>query len=105
VKKGERIYNATDDASTLSATISSVAATVITLTGNYGGTAGSSKLIYVAPANTNTFYQPTSADHANALALGDLANNSSAGVWIKLVQDAGGQGYQNNTFILKVQQS
>lgn len=105
VKKGERIFNSTDDAYTLSATIYSVAATVILLTDNYGGTGGDGKATSVASANTFTYVQPDASDHADVLSLGSLAQNGSCGIWIKRIVDAGGSGYKDDVFTIGVTDS
>ena len=97
---GEKIYNSTDDSVNYAATISSVAATVITLVASYGGTAGDSKDASVASAASYTFYQPDTENHANALAVGTLSTNEYAGVWVKRIVNAGAGGYTNNTFTL-----
>lgn len=101
VMPGERIYNSDDDDYTLSATIYSVAATVILLTENYGGTAGDGKATSVAPANTFTYVQPASSGHADVLSMGDIVQDGSCGIWIKRVVDAGAGGYVDNVFTLK----
>jgi len=101
VMPGERIYNSDDDDYTLSATIYSVAATVILLTDKYQGTGGDGKAISVAPANTFTYVQPDASDHADVLSMGDIVQDGSCGVWIKRVVDAGAGGYVDNVFTLK----
>ena len=98
---GERIYNSADDAYTLSATIYSVAATVILLANDYQGTAGDGKATSVASANTFTYVQPDAYDHADVLSAGDVVQNGSFGVWVKRVVSAGGSGYKDNTFTLE----
>ncbi|MFA5692966.1 MAG: hypothetical protein WC907_05050 [Acholeplasmataceae bacterium] len=102
---GEKIYNSTDDSVNYAATISSVAATVITLVASYGGTAGGGKDASVASAASYTFYQPDTENHANALAVGTLSTNEYAGVWVKRIVNAGADGYNNNTFTLEVTNS
>jgi hypothetical protein len=103
VLAGERIYNMTDDAYTLSATIYSVAATVILLEDNYGGTTGDGKDLAVASADTFTYVQPDAVDHADVLSASDVASNGSFGVWIKRIVDEGAGGYVDNTFTIKVE--
>jgi hypothetical protein len=105
VMPGERIYNSTDDAHTLSATIYSVAATVILLTENYEGTAGNGKATSVASANTFTYVQPDAYDHADVLHVGDLVQNGSCGIWIKRIVSVGTDGYKDNVFTIGVTDS
>jgi hypothetical protein len=103
VLPGERIYNSTDDAYTLSATIYSVAATVILLDDNYGGTTGDGKDLAVASADTFTYVQPASLEHSDVLIASSIASNGSFGIWIKRVVDAESGGYVDNTFTIKVE--
>lgn len=103
VATGERVFNSTDDAYTLSATISSVTATGIQLTGNYAGTAGNTKAISVASANTFASYAPTA--FASAFTGVSLAQNESQGIWIHRVILPGGSGYVNNSFTITASNS
>lgn len=105
VVAGERIYNSDDDAYTLSATIFSVAATVILLVDNYEGTAGDGKATSVASANTFTYVQPTAIDHADVLSIGNLTQDSSCGIWIKRIVDESSPGYVDNVFTIKIENS
>lgn len=107
VRPGESIYNSTDDAYTLAATVYSVTATQILLVATYGGTTGDSKGISVASADTfGTWVQPSTKGDATAINMGDVAStNGYYGIWIKRVVDAGCAGYTNNTFEIDVENS
>jgi hypothetical protein len=106
VRPGERIYNSTDDAYTLSATVYSVVATQILLSATYGGTTGSAKAISVASANTFTYAQPASKGDTGVISMGDVASTSGYyGIWVKRVVAAGCSGYTNNSFEIDVENS
>jgi len=56
-------------------------------------------------AATYTFVQPDSKAHADALSIGDLAQNAYQAIWIKRVVIAGGLGYTGNSFELSFENS
>ena len=56
-------------------------------------------------AATYDFYQPDSKLHADVLEPGTLGENASFGLWIKRVVPAEADGYENNSFVLKVENS
>jgi hypothetical protein len=51
-------------------------------------------------ADDYTYVTPNAIGHADVLDLGALAQNASAGVWIKRVVSAGGNGYAVDTMAL-----
>ena len=78
--------------------------THLTLVDAYSGAGGSGSGTRQG-GSLKTFVQPTSKTDANALDLGDLAQNEYAAVWIKRVVTAGGSGYTNNSFELAFEDS
>jgi len=50
-----------------------------------------------ADASAYTYYTPDSSGHVDALAIGDLAQNASQGIWVKQVTSAAGNGYTDNS--------
>jgi len=104
---GEEVFNGTDDTEAASVRIASIESdTALTLSATYGGTTNATAQGYVAGADQCTFVQPDAIDHADALVLGSLAQNGSRGIWVKRVVDAGGlDGYDNNSFTLRVEDS
>jgi hypothetical protein len=97
---GERIFNSTNDTNTAARVISAISADglTITLASAYAGTTGAAKAATVCAASGNTFV--TAVDEANGVSLGNLTNNQSIGVWVKLVVGATASGYTDDTFTL-----
>lgn len=54
---------------------------------------------------SSTFVSPDSKVHADALSIGDLAENEHQAIWIKRVVDAGADGYPANQFTLTFETS
>jgi hypothetical protein len=106
-RPGEKIFNSTDDTNTSAVAIASISANglTITLASNYGGTSGSSKNAKIAPITGCTFVSPTSKTHEDVLDLDSLAQNESIGIWVKRVITSGGDGYTDDSFTIKVENS
>lgn len=106
-RPGEKIFNSTDDTAANAVAIASVSADglTITLASSYGGTTGASKGAKLAPITASTFVNPTSSGHADVLILGSLPQNAGIGIWLKRVVSAGGDGYTDDTFTIKVTSS
>ena len=51
------------------------------------------------------YVSPSSKVHADALAIGDLAQNEYQAIWIRRVVTAGGNGYSDNTFTIACESS
>lgn len=102
---GEKIYNGTDDTESAGVAIASIESdTALTLASAYGGTTNAATQGYVAGIDQCTFVAPTSAAHADALALGTLSQNEAAAIWVKRVVAAGGlDGYDDNSYTIRVQ--
>lgn len=107
VRPGEKIFNSTDDANTDAKEVLSVSADglTITLVAAYAGTTGATKEAKLAPITGCTFVAPDSKVHADVLTGPTLAQNEAIGVWIKRIVDAAGDGYTDNSFVLKVENS
>lgn len=107
VRPGEKIFNSTNDTNTAAVKVISVSADglTITLASAYAGTTGSGKAAKLAPITACTFLQPTSKADVNVLDLGSLGQNQSNAIWIKRTVSAGGDGYTDDTFTLKVENS
>jgi hypothetical protein len=104
VVPGEKIF-ATADGEGRAIAIASIDGTLITLASPYQGSGGAGVEASVAGADTFTYVQPSSRTHEDALDLGDVAPMGAAGIWIKRVVTPGGEGYTNNTFTIKVENS
>ena len=105
--EGERIYNSTDDTPTAARVIASISSDglTITLASAYDGTTGSGKQATVCGANGNTFVAPDSETHADVLNLGNLTENDSIGLWVKLVVNADSDGYTDDTALYRMTNS
>ena len=103
---GELIFNSTDDTNTSAKAIASIESnTALTLGSAYAGTTGSSKEAKLAPITSATFVTPTSKSDGSVLSLGDLVQNASKAIWIKRVITAAGDGYTDDTFTIKCENS
>ena len=52
-----------------------------------------------------TYVSPTSKAHGDVLTIGDLIQNASQAIWINRIVTAAGDGYTDNSFKLKVENS
>ncbi len=97
---GEKIYNS-EDANTFAQVITAISSDglTITLASAYTGTTGATKTAKVMAATDNTY--STAVDEANGIALGNLVQNASIGLWVKLVVNASSSGYTDDTFTLR----
>jgi hypothetical protein len=104
-RPGEKIFNSTDDTNTSAVAIDSISADglTITLAGAYGGTAGATKGAKLAPISGCTFVQPIT--EGTGIVLANLASNTTIAIWIKDVISAGGLGYTDDTFTIRVSDS
>lgn len=107
VRPGEMIFNSTDDTNANAKAVLTVSADgkTITLAEAYAGTTGATKEAKLAPITGCTFVSPDSKVHADVLTGPTLAQNESIAVWIKRVVTAAGDGYTDNTFTLKAENS
>lgn len=102
---GELIYNTQDAEGDAKAIASIESDTALTLGAAYAGTTGSGKTANVAGADQCTFVSPDSKAHGDVLSPGNLVQNASVGVWVKRVVDVAGDGYSNNSYVLKAENS
>ncbi len=107
VRPGEKIFNSTDDANTDAKVVSAVSADglTITLAEAYAGTTGAAKEAKLAAITGSTFVTPDAKDHGDVLTGPTLAQNESIGIWIKRVVTPAGDGYTDNSFVLKAENS
>lgn len=107
LRPGDRIYNGTDDTESDAILIASVETdTALTLASNYLGTTSGTCQGYVASLDGGAFVDPYSKVHADTLIVGDLGMNESVGVCIRRTVTAGGaNGYTNNSFTLRAEDS
>jgi hypothetical protein len=107
VAEGERIWNSTNDTSAAARIIASISSDglTITLTAAYAGTTGAAKQGTVGRADANTFVSPDTEVHADVLNLGNLVQNASIGIWVKLVVNSSADGYTDDTFTLRTTNS
>jgi len=105
VRPGEKLYNGIDDTESDAVVVASVESdTALTLASNYLGTSAGSCQGYLAGLDQCTFVEPTSKTHADVLDVGDLAQSEYVGVCIRRTVTAGGaDGYTNNTFTLRAE--
>ena len=103
--EGEMIWNSTDDTNTQKRAISTISADGITITlaSAYAGTAGAAKAATVQKITDSTFV--AAVNEAAGVHLGSLIQNASRAVWIKLVVDASSDGYTDDTFTIRVNNS
>lgn len=102
VNKGEYIFNSSDDTTTQSASIDTIFATKIWLSGNYVGTTGDDKSISVASIGfaSVTWYQPASKGSTTSLSFSSMAQNTYQAIWIKRIVDVEASGFASNNFVL-----
>lgn len=107
VRPGEKIYNGTDDTESDAVVVASVESdTSLTLASNYLGTSSGTAQGYLASLKNCTFVEPTSKTHGEVLNVGSLAQNAYVGVCIRRTVVAGGaDGYTNNSFTLRAENS
>ena len=104
ISVGELIFN-NADANTYAKVITAISSDGLTITlgSAYSGTTGSGATGKVLKATGNTYI--TAVDEANGVSLGNLTNNQSIGLWVKLVVNAASSGYTDDTFTLRYSNS
>lgn len=105
LQPGDRIYNGTSDPVAKAVLIASIQSdTSLTLSSNYAGTTGGACQGYVAPLSGGAYI--SAPLKTTGLSPGDIPGEGYVGVCIRRSVTANGtDGYDGNSFILKVENS